>query len=616
MKLSVVCRQKKFLKDNGAGIKFILTDRLHKKLAENGNNLFVVNLRSLTGKEIMLASKLNIRRYYLPDLSKHESSQFFKAFDHFWDSLVKPFDSNHLFWRNAVSSKMQEWEGSACYLALTLFTLAQNADRGAESIIIVCSSLEQEDICREWGRIYGWRVYNRPFLSLPLWCRRIFQEIRNFKKFLRMFAVCLYKKWFSLEHKQKHLSKKSRTLIVSRFYSRCFTGDRYSDPFFGDLHEILRQECRQDVVYLADPLDHYHRTAKKTGRLTQVSVINPYSVISWVELAGLGLKMLLMRLRLPCTDFCGCDFSRLIMWDARRFDYFFNFDSHIYFMALLKLCRYEHYEKMILLYEGNVFERACIQAYRKKSDGMINGYSQAVVYPLNLKIRLTDGEKESKPEPEKLISTGPEAKRLMVEIGTRRESTMVSGCALRSVPDDAGKREPGKAGKNILVALDGVWSCVTVLDWLMEQQEIFREYSVTVREHPNVPLSKLLKQTIHKLPDNFSFSLNDLATDIKESFCVIYRQTSVGMQAIMNGIPAVHLKIDAPLSCDPIVDLETFKWTVSNSEEMTKALQEIHCLGKDEARHGAAAAKRYAEHYFSAPVREDIPRLFADTKQV
>lgn len=50
------------------------------------------------------------------------------------------------------------------------------------------------------------------------------------------------------------------------------------------------------------------------------------------------------------------------------------------------------------------------------------------------------------------------------------------------------------------------------------------------------------------------------------------------MRALMNGVTAIHLNIDVPLSCDPIMGLEVSKWKVRTPEELLTALQEINSL--------------------------------------
>ncbi len=132
-------------------VDLIITDRLHQKVFIDKTSPRLILMRPLTKKEIVLARRLGICRYYLPSLTETESAEFFKEFDNFWDQLISHFDHEHPFWRNVVSSKMQEWENSASYLALTLFTLDKKVNKDYFCIVILCASLEEKDVCEEWG---------------------------------------------------------------------------------------------------------------------------------------------------------------------------------------------------------------------------------------------------------------------------------------------------------------------------------------------------------------------------------------------------------------------------------------------------------------------------------
>lgn len=588
-------------------IELIITDRLHRKIGVSKSLPRLVSMRTLRKSEIIIARKLRIRRYYLPSLNKAESTEFFKEFDKFWDQVIKPFGTSHPFWRNVVSSKMQEWERSAAYFVLTLFTIAKKAVNESQSIIIVCSSLEEKEVCEEWGKKMGWKVYRKPYRLMPSCFRRIFQEIRNLINFLRMFVACLYEKWFSPKYKPKISPKNNKILIASLFYDSCFNNGMYLDPFFGNLHNMIKQNGKS-VTYLAGPLGNYRESAKKVRECGDVSIIIPYSIIMWGELISLALKVFVRRVRLPRTTFCGCDFSRVIMWNARRFDFFFNLHSEIYYTAMINLCKSKHFDRLMQLYEGNVFERGCIQAFRKYSSGVITGYSHAVVFPLNLKIRLTDKEKEKRPEPDVVLSTGPETKNLMEKIGNRESSKIVSACALRNIPAMDSPINAEKDLSNILVPLDGAGP--TILNWITEHSELLKNYNVKLRGHPNVPIKTVVGQCLYDLPDNFYFSFNDLDTDIKKCFCVIYRQTSVGLQALMNCVPAIHVDVDVALCSDPIMNLKGYKWTVRSPEELSTALQEIQFLKQENSAEAISSAKKYANDYFRPPDDENIMKFF------
>jgi hypothetical protein len=156
------------------------------------------------------------------------------------------------------------------------------------------------------------------------------------------------------------------------------------------------------------------------------------------------------------------------------------------------------------------------------------------------------------------------------------------------------------------VALDGVWSSASVLNWLLEHTNVFKGFKVKLRGHPNIPINTLLDQCLYDLPDNFYITNQTLKEDIENSFCVIYRQTSVGLQALMNGVPVVHLNVDAPLDCDPIKDIEVLKWVAHNPEELRLALKEIDSLRKENIKKYSGIVKKYAINYFNPPDDNNI----------
>jgi len=164
---------------------------------------------------------------------------------------------------------------------------------------------------------------------------------------------------------------------------------------------------------------------------------------------------------------------------------------------------------------------------------------------------------------------------------------------------------------NILVALDGVKSSVIVVDWLIENAEVLKNYKIKLRAHPNVPLKGLLGQCLQNSPDNFYQSDGNLETEIKNSFCVLYRQSSVGMQALLNGVPVIYLDVDAPLISDPIMSLKACKWRIRTPEELLKAIQEIRSLGFDQKEDLINNARKNAKDYFASPNSRNIISFYA-----
>jgi hypothetical protein len=595
-------------------LQLIITDRVHRKLFVDNKKYKLISLRPLRKKEIALAKKRGLQKHFLKLLTAEQSENFFRTFDRFWNEAIAEFTPENPFWRNVVSSKMQEWERSAAYLALIIFSLQQEEVPISVIFVIICSSIEEEDLCESWGLKKKWTIQKKS-RRLPRWARRFIQEAHNLKNCLYYLAACLYKKWYAPRAKFHSTQNDNEVLIASLFYDNCIHQGAYHDHFFGDLHQHIKLSGHS-VTFLSSPIGNYKKSAHKTNEINEVQLILPLSIITWTELFSLMLRVLVRRLRFPRANFDGCDFSKLLSWSARRFDFFFNFDAEIFYLATKKICKKKIIDRLILIYEGNVFERACIQAFRKFSEGIIIGYSHAVVFPLNLKIRVTNKEKAKRPEPDVLVSTGSGTKKLLVEAGNRDPSSITSGCSLRYIPH---RNDSPSNDRNftILVALDGVWSTVSVLNWLMQQANLFKGYKVRLRGHPNVPIEMLLTDCICDKPDNFFISNSSLKEDIASCFCVLYRQTSVGLQALMNGAPVIHLAIDAPLVCDPIRDFTAFKWTISSPEELSQALQEIHAIELGQMKDAIRLSRAYAERYFAPPDNIKTERFYAyDIKNI
>ncbi len=590
-------------------LKLIITNRLRlNELKRFTSPFHLLSTRPLNKKEINIAKQLGIRRYYLPRLSKTESERFFIEFDRLWDSVIKLFGNTHSFWRSACSSKMQEWERSITYLLLTLYTLSKKNDKNINAIIILCSSLQEEDLCEEWGRKSGWKTIRYPSVQLPYQLRYSLQKFKLFLKFQYVILLFLFQKFISPKYKEVKIKNDNFVLISSLIYSKSIKGGDFLDPFLGDLYKYYNR-FGKTVINLCHPLDNYKKTVENFSECKAVNIVVPLSLIRWNEVISIAFRVFIRKILINRGKFFDCNSSKLIRWNAHR-EFFFNLHAELYYYAVKKLCRSYRFTLMIFPYEGNVFERACIQAFRRYSSGTIIGYSHAVIYPLNAKIRLTEAEKSQRPAPDFFIATGPENKRLIVEIGNHDAKSICTACALRNIPNLGKICSPKSNNSTILIALDGVWSTANVLNWFLENAKALKEYDFIIRSHPNIPVGKLIEQCLYNIPENFSFSTGDLKSDFENCFCVIYRQTSVGLQALMNGIPAIHLNIDAPLSCDPIESLQDGKLVVYDIEQLLSAIEEIKSLSKDNLSQAINTAKKYASQYFSKKTDENINDAF------
>lgn len=582
-------------------MKVIITTRLSRRVCRGQVPLRLISFRRLSKKEILMARKFNVGRFYLPAIGSKDTEEFLGEFDGFWDEVVSGFPPEHPFWRNVVSSKMQPWENSIGYLCLVLFTLACTPASGDAGLVIVCDSVQMRRVFIEWARINRWELISTGSAQGGR-VDAIAQKINNLGWFAVRFLSCLYKKWFSPSVKAGGGIRGDTALISSFYYPSSFRNGSYHDPFLGNLHDFLKKNGMK-CVYLCEPLNEFDKnTVQKTSHCQDTKVYTTYSLIKWREMILALIGLYFRDIRVSEVKFMGCDMSKLIRWYAGNFINSFNIGAEIRFKAAERLCSLQKFDRLIYGFEENVHERACIQAFRRLGHGKIIGYSHAVIYPLNLKIRLTGKEALLKPGPDAYVCTGPYAKKLLQKVGVRYPSQkMTDGCIIKDIPEISKKNGAGYNRRRILVALDGMESSIVLLEWILEHLKMLDDFIFCLRFHPNVPAKRIVSQCINRIPDNVEISNNSLMQDIEGSLCVLYRHSSVGMQALLNGVPAVYLGIDSPLHGDPLDEFTTYKWSVYSVSELAAALEEIKSSAPEQSDELPGAARKFLQGYFAAP---------------
>lgn len=413
--------------------KLIITNRLHKKLINYKEPNYFLSMKTLSSKEITIAKKYSIMRFNLPELKEEEKLGFYNEFDNCWDTITKHYKSDHPFWRNTISSKMQEWDKSAAYFLLILYTLIRKEIENVGTLIIICSSLEEESFCKTIMEKNRFTVEVKPYYNLPMVFRLSIQRIINLIHFVYFFFLMIRKKiqcsTFNYDNDFDKDSKK--TIICSLFYWDTIRNNNYIDSYFGTIHNYLKNNNRH-VLYLGAPIDMMKGAV---NNVKDVIIKTPYNLISWFEIINISLRLFFRTFNIQKIHFMKTDVSRLLIWNSKRWNNYINFHSEVFYSAVKKLCDLYNIDRVLLLFEGNSFERACIQGFKKGSQNIkIIGYSHAVIFPLNLKLHLTPNEKINRPEPDLFLVPGLELKNLLEEVGKRNPEIIIESCSLRYIP--------------------------------------------------------------------------------------------------------------------------------------------------------------------------------------
>ncbi len=551
--------------------------------------------RELSSLETYRLKQNHLHRYYLPLLNEKDSKEFFYEFDQFWAELVTPFKRDHLFWRRSVSSKMQEWEFSLGYFLLILFTLAKFSQEKDLNIVFICKR-EETDALYCWAQKRQWNIV---YIQRDLIGRTV-SKIKSFFLYGRRVLSLCYNKILSPHVQIKDLNFNGACLMTSFFYARSLTDHEYKDPFWGELDLFLEKNgCK--TLFLTDSLQRLTLSIRhKINMIKKKNVFLPYTFMKWKDVFCCCFKAPFIKVKISNARFYDQDFAKLTEAYANKYYCRFNFIAESFYHAIKRLCSYVEFNDLFIIFEGNSIERASMQGFSQKGNGIIKAYAQGVTYPLNLKLRCASGEKGHRIDPDIFISTGPYARELLSYVGNRNLDVIKGGCSLRTIPPQGEPLKKEHLNK-VLIAFDGVNSSVSLLDWICENAKMFQGYEVILRGHPNVPLEHVRTKMVEALGKNFEFSSLPLKEDIERCFCVLYRHTSVGLQALLNDTPIIHLAIDSPLSGDPIQELIEGKWVAQTPEEVAECLKYIKNLSDKDKRSFVVAAQKFVFQYFAEP---------------
>ena len=164
--------------------------------------------------------------------------------------------------------------------------------------------------------------------------------------------------------------------------------------------------------------------------------------------------------------------------------------------------------------------------------------------------------------------------------------------------------------KNILVALATSFiEYVQTIEFLQTANLNTEMYIVKVRPHPILSLQSALDIFNLRLNEQFIISEGRLEDDLIWADVVLYASSTVGMQAVSGGIPAIHLDLGEFLDTDPMFDWDDFKWSAKAPEALVDHIKQIDALSDEHFTTLQLNSKSYVDQYLS-PVSDEALKLF------
>ena len=456
-------------------------------------------------------------------------------------------------------------------------------------------------------------------LSWP-WSRFLARWRGKAKRFVVIFKECLSSVLRIWEARRyfgpfygKRVGERPVYLIKSFLYESSFTDDaRYQDPFFGNLAEFLSENCGGSVDILTVVVSFGNRAESlKKMRTAKGNPVVPLELFlccgdvfkaSKALLCGRFVKP--FRISGP-VSFLGHEIGTLIKECLASGGWEISLYQYLHLAAGLRISEIVKPFACALTFEGNPWERMFIAGLRRPNSQLpVFGYQHSVVPKSAAGVFIGPGEEKKSPLPTCVLTTGEIPASIIRDYGALSEVTVEPACALRYeylYDIDYQEKTETQEGPLVLVALEGVWGVLPLLEYVLDWAPGCLDFRFRIRAHPGLPLSKLLRKLGKRIipGGNVEASLGGtVASDVEDSSAVLYWGTTVALEALMMGKPLIHFDRGDFLSYDPLFEFDDFKWRVRKNQDLKSVLEEIRRLPEERNAILRERGRNYIRSYF------------------
>jgi hypothetical protein len=244
------------------------------------------------------------------------------------------------------------------------------------------------------------------------------------------------------------------------------------------------------------------------------------------------------------------------------------------------------------------------------------GYQHASLTPKHLNFVFEPGEASYTPLPDRVVTMGDVTRSFMESYGRFPSRLLATGCALRRASGSsvAPKAQPVRVERLLVTLATDFKEYVGVFRFLEKALPALTGVTVRLRPHPVFPLEEAEKRWG---PFGFKYEADSapLAESLEWADVVIYASSTLGLDAVSMGIPAVYIDWGDYLAVDPIASLTQLKWSISRPEELSDVLEAIKAMPPSQFSALQKDAREYAAAY-SVPVTDRGVRAFVTPPMV
>ncbi len=410
------------------------------------------------------------------------------------------------------------------------------------------------------------------------------------------------------------ISRDKQYYVIKTFvYNHSFTPEgEYKDVFFGCLPEFLKEKT--DVLIFAYILGDYRFCIEKIARIND-PIIFPFELLlSWRDVVKAVIQIWGYHIRVAENiSFFSSNVASIIHHELEKNFKGIQIYQFLHYESTKKLVELVRVKFFLMTYENNPWERMCTIAIKENNpSAKIIGYQHTVVPQAALNVLIGLKERETAPLPDRILTVGEIPKKILEKYGNYKTGDVETACALRFESLSEGSLCFRQNSRRILVALEGVPGVQPMVDYVIRQLANDHRYEVMIRTHPVLPWNYFEKKfgyEISRIP-NFKISHGSTLTDdLNWAGLVIYWGSTVVLEALKMGKPAIHFNIGSVLSFDPLFECHFLKWIITPEDSLSKVLESVDQLPDDQWSIQQLAAQNYIDRYFYPILKENLRKF-------
>lgn len=547
-----------------------------------------------------------LERIEIDPFSEEEREKFLREYIDAIGMISR--DSDSVWWwgtdiasRNRFASRIPE-------LFQEFFSVTQAAEQSQCSVIIVlCPSWTIIQSLARAAKKSGYEFWSS-FGRWDYWRKYAYAWLHYAGSLAAETITLIGKMWDARDIRRRVITEGSRpqhSYILKTFLynaSAFGAGGTYRDAFFGILPEYLKRQGRNPLLYVRI-LGDYKKCIENIRLFSLFPIIPFEALIRLSDIVNAIRIVFFPRIHVrKDIVFFDHTVTDIIVNELRRTHNGLTLTTVLHYFATKRLFKSASSDTYIYTYEGNPWERMCIQAVRDFSpQTSIIGYAHTVIPKAAAGMFPSVYERDNMPLSDRVLTTGAVAKELLDRYGAYKAGSVQAACALRFEYLRGVRAFDRNRQKRILVALEGVTPVWQLASYALKELWKETEYEVRFRSHPVLglcDLAKLLTFNVAQLPPHIHESKNSsLIQDIEWSGAVMYWGSAVGLESLALGRPVIHYQNNSLLNYDPLFDCPSLKWVATDQTSLQSILAEIMALPDSEYENKKIKALEYLKTY-------------------